>query len=169
MNPMTRTLTDIDGMAAYDRSYLAALAARYDPPNDFDVSHMSLTTLNGCPEVIDGRFECKGNKLTSLEGAPAIVHGSFYMNNNPITSLKDIHHHVKRIDGVLSLRGCYIESHILGLLLIGNLRHVVMDTTEVLMRIGDILNQYIPSNGMESVLLCQEELINAGFEEYAQL
>ena len=47
-----------------------------------------LTSLEGCPKEIDGKFDCSGNNLTSLEGAPEIVKGDFNCVVNYLTSLE---------------------------------------------------------------------------------
>jgi hypothetical protein len=38
--------------------------------------------------IVDGYFECSGNRLTTLEGCPEKVTSGFYCNNNKLTSLK---------------------------------------------------------------------------------
>ena len=48
-----------------------------------------LSSLRGCPRIVEGDFNCTYNELTSLEGAPIIVRGDFYYNNNRLTSLKE--------------------------------------------------------------------------------
>jgi hypothetical protein len=58
-----------------------------------------------------------------------------------------------------------IKSHVLGVLLIHGVTEIKMDNNEV----QNILNGHLPSKGMESVLECQDELIEAGFDEYAKL
>ena len=37
---------------------------------------------------VNGSFVCEGNKLTSLEGCPEIVQDNFWCNHNYLTSLK---------------------------------------------------------------------------------
>jgi hypothetical protein len=47
-----------------------------------------LTSLEGCPEVVDCVFTATNNFLTSLKGAPSIVHGDFDVAfNTNLTSL----------------------------------------------------------------------------------
>ena len=57
---------------------------------DFDCSYLSLTSLVGAPEKVDGNFECVGcEKLTSLKGAPEKVGGNFYCYScDNLTSLQ---------------------------------------------------------------------------------
>ncbi len=51
--------------------------------SDFNCSYNKLTTLEGCPKVVNGDFYCNNNLLTSLEHAPLVVNGDFdcYENN----------------------------------------------------------------------------------------
>lgn len=53
-----------------------------------DCSCEDLTSLKGCPEVVNGGFDCSFNKLTSLKHSPKIVNGGFYCSGNEITSLE---------------------------------------------------------------------------------
>jgi hypothetical protein len=121
-----------------------------------------LVTLEGAPQKVDGDFFCSRNQLTSLEGAPQEVGGNFFCVNNQLTSLKDIHKQIKRVDGSFSAFDNPIKSHVLGLLLIKGITRVVLDNTKV----EDIINRYL---GTGDIFSAQEELIEAGLEEYAQL
>jgi hypothetical protein len=82
-----------------------------------------------------------------------------------LKSLKDIHKHIKSIGGKFTASNNPIESHVLGLLLVKGIKEIQIDNKEV----QNILNKYLPSRGMESVLACQDELIEAGFGDFAQL
>ena len=77
----------------------------------FLVTNCGLTTLENCPDIINGSFDCSDNPLTSLIGAPQIVtdhcdmancgikscHGipknakSYNLKNNEIESLEGLH------------------------------------------------------------------------------
>ena len=80
---------------------------------DFDCSYLSLTSLVGAPEKVDGNFECVGcEKLTSLEGAPKEVGGYFDCGYcGELTSLKGAPEKVGRYsncsncNGLTSLEG----------------------------------------------------------------
>lgn len=133
--------------------------------DSFDCSYNKLTSLNGAPLRTTGFFDCSGNMIASLSGAPSHIGGCFFCASNELTSLKDIHLQIKHISGFINLYQNRIDSHVLGLLLIKGLTKVYMDREDM----EDILNRYLPSKGMESVLLCQEELIMSGREEFAQL
>jgi hypothetical protein len=145
-----------------------------------------LTSLKGAPEVVNGNFHCHNNKLTSLEGAPQSVGGAFYCNNNRLTSLEGVPRHMSGQlscynNKLASLKGIHklieyiggagadfrenpIKSHVLGVLRIKGLYGgVALDNKDV----SDILNKHL--DGDRDIFACQEELIEAGFPEFAQL
>jgi hypothetical protein len=53
-----------------------------------DCANKDLTSLEGCPKIVNGNFYCDHNKLTSLKGCPEEVKGRFYCSNNNLTSLE---------------------------------------------------------------------------------
>jgi hypothetical protein len=55
---------------------------------DINVSNIGLTSLEGAPKVVEGRFYCSYNNLTSLEGAPRVVKKHFYCDYNKLNSLE---------------------------------------------------------------------------------
>ena len=130
----------------------------------FDCSRCQLTSLVGAPPSISGGFYCDNNYLTSLVGAPASVN-SFSCSVNQLTSLQDVHKHIKQVNGTFFVTTNPIKSHVLGLLLIKGLTAVYLDNKKV----QGILNKHLPSQGVSSVLEAQEELIQAGFDDFAQL
>lgn len=134
---------------------------------DFSCQGNKLTNLKGAPEKVYGNFNCVENfKLASLEGAPKKILGDFDCYSTDLTSLKDIHKHIEMIDGEANFNNNEIDREVLGVLLIKNLQSISLDAQKV----EKIINKYLPNTrGMEAVFECQEELIEAGFEEYAQL
>jgi Leucine-rich repeat (LRR) protein len=149
---------------------------------DFSCCGNILTSLEYCPKIVDGDFTCSYNQLTSLKWSPEKIKMSFYAHDNQLTSLEgcpkeigeeldcsnnqikdlhDIHKHITKC-AHLSLKGNQIESHVLGLLKIENLKFVSLDNDEL----QDIINKYLP---LGDIFECQEELMAAEFEEYAQL
>jgi hypothetical protein len=131
---------------------------------DFNCYNNELTSLAGAPSHVDGYFNCASNELTSLEGAPSHVGGAFYCYSNKLTSLKDVHKHVTEIKGIFYAVANPINSHALGLLLIKGVTEVRLDNKRVM----EILNSYL-GKGRAGMLMAQEELIEAGLEEFAQL
>ena len=55
---------------------------------DFSCYHNYLTSLKGCPKIVNGKFSCSNNYLTSLKGCPSTVDKSFYCNNNELKTLE---------------------------------------------------------------------------------
>jgi hypothetical protein len=92
-------------------------------------------------------------------------------DNKYLKSLEGIHLHIKSIGynagtsgrGTINFIRCPIESHVLGLLLIENLKYVTLDNQKV----KTIINKYL--DGSRDVFECQQELMDAGLDEYAQL
>jgi hypothetical protein len=83
-----------------------------------------------------------------------------------LTSLKNVHKIVKKIDGAFGCDGNKIKSHVLGVLLIEGCRLFRIDNNKV----EDIVNKYLKEPmSKQRMIDCQNELIDAGFEEYAQL
>jgi hypothetical protein len=78
---------------------------------DFDCSHNLLTSLEGCPKDVQGYFRCSYNNLTSLKGCTEKIEGDFNCYHNLLTSLEGC---PKTIEGdfycgdndLKSLEGC---------------------------------------------------------------
>jgi hypothetical protein len=145
-----------------------------------NVYDCDLRSLEGCPEIINGHFNCSGNKnLTSLKGVPKKIKWNLSCQDTSISSLKDIHKMISQIDGIIDLP-LTIKSNILGLLKIKNLKKVsfisnmISATTQKMFHkdledIADIINKYLPNPTPDKIIDCQNELVEAGFEEYAEL
>jgi len=59
----------------------------------FDIRNSKLTSLRGCPEIVDNDFICSWNYLTSLEGCPKLVKGKFICHkqrNGHIFTIEEI-------------------------------------------------------------------------------
>jgi hypothetical protein len=124
---------------------------------------MRLTSLKGAPKKVIGWFDCGRNEITSLEGAPEYVGGNFNCNfNTKLTSLHNVHKYIKSIGGHLDAYDCPINSCVLGLLKIKNLRGVILSNKNV----ENIIIKYLPEG---DIIECQAELIEAGLDEYAKL
>ena len=160
----------------------------YYVTGDLELIGKNLTSLNGSPQKVVGSFSCGDNLIETLKGGPREVTKHFSCTNNPnlrslegapekvgghffasqckkLTSLEGIHRQVKEINGALLVDMSPIKSHVLGVLLIQGLSMVRLDNR----RVEDILNKHLPSQGMRSLLLAQEELLDAGLEEFAKL
>ncbi len=162
---------------------------------DFDCrDNKSLISLKGSPKNIGVHFNCKGTNIktlhsnttyvgkvfdvsntpiSSLEGAPEWIRTLVLSNNKNLTNLKDVHKHLKYCNHItIDSPGCYIESHILGLILVDGLL-VINNFGINCMGFPEacyIINKYLKlEQGKNSLLACQQELIEAGLEQYAQL
>ena len=133
---------------------------------NFNCDFNSITSLEGVQRHVHGYFSCDHNLLSSLKGAPSYVNGDFYCADNKLTSLEGVHKIFKEIKGAFYASMNPIKSHVLGLLLINKLTGVILEEIDV----ADIINKYLPNTkGNKWVFECQSELIDAGFDEYAQL
>ena len=113
-----------------------------------------------------GNFYCSFNQLTSLEFCPKEVGGDFYCFNNQLTSLADIHKRLKKMDGIFYAHDNPIKSNVIGLMLVVGCKEVQLDNKEV----QNIMNNHLPNTrGHLGLLECQEDLLSAGFEEWAEL
>ena len=125
---------------------------------------MHLTSLKGAPTKVTGYFNCMNNYLTTLNEL-SITCSSFGFRGNNITSLAGIHKYVKRTGSFYCDRNP-IESHILGLLLIVGLETIgIMDETIEPIK---LIEPYL-GKGKPGILQAQRDLIDAGYEEYAEL
>lgn len=147
-----------------DRSLTSLVGSPKKVTGLFSCQENMLTSLKGAPEFVGDSFICAYNLLTSLEGAPKTVYGNFHCNGNRLTSLKDVHKHIHKVTGAFVCMDNPIRSHVLGLLLIEGITWIHIDN-KLLM---SILNKYL-GKGRAGMLQAQEELIDVGFEEFAQL
>ena len=129
---------------------------------DFMCGNNKLTSLEGAPQHVGWGFICDSNQLTSLKGAPKHIGGSFWCDRNQLTSLEGIHEQILEINGHADFEKNPIKSHVLGLLLIKGLTSVKLDND----RLSVIINKYLP---LGDIMACQNELIDAGLEDFAQI
>lgn len=54
----------------------------------FQCGNNYLQTLKGGPDEVDDTFACQGNELTTLEGGPSQVDGTYNCSSNQLTDLK---------------------------------------------------------------------------------
>ena len=142
-------------------------------------NNSNLKNLIGCPQGIESLIchSCGFSSVSSLEGMPKIIKKNLTIYNNPIKSLKGIHKIVEEIGNKLMLP-FHIESNILGVLKIKNLKEIVfydtknefsIEAKDKINKVAEIVNTYLPNPTTAQILDCQNELIEAGYEEYAEL
>jgi len=133
---------------------------------NFGCYNNQLTSLEFCPKEVGGYFYCSVNQLTSLEFCPKEVGGEFWCSFNKLTSLADIHKRLKKMNGTFYAPDNPIKSNVIGLMLVAGCKEVKLDNKEV----EKIMNKHFKSPfGHLRLLECQEDLLSAGFEEYAKL
>ena len=169
-----RDFTSLEGCPEKINGYFSCMSNKITSlehgPSDvsgyYNCAENELTSLEYSPTIIPDSFYCSHNKLTSLENGPSEVHDDYWAEFNKLASLKDIQKHIKRIDGVFRVDHNPITSHILGVLLIENCTRIRLDNKEV----ESIVNQYLPNReGRKGLLKCKGELVDAGFDAFAQL
>jgi hypothetical protein len=185
-------------ICSYNKDLTSLKGATQKGIDEFDCHNCNLTSLEGAPQKINGGFYCYDNKnltslkgmpqegvtdvycsgcnLSSLEGIAKKINGDLNCFNNPnLTSLKGIHKIIEEINGSLSI-GTSVKSNILGILKIKNVKELkfslqsapINDVTR-LTQLANIINWYLPNPTTSQIIDCQNELIEAGFEEYAEL
>lgn len=125
----------------------------------FIAGHIS--SLVGCPEVVHGNFRCYSHRLQDLQGMPPHIERDCDFEQSYLDNLHNIHKFCKSIGG--SLMGRHIRSHALGVLLVANLKSVHFDEN----RACQIINHQLL--GDRDIHLCQQQLIDAGYDELARL
>ena len=110
---------------------------------------------------VDGDFS--NGTLSNVSKLPKTIMSNLDCRNNKIDSLRGIQKYVKTIKGTADFTNNPIKSHVLGLLEIDGLKSVMLDNKKV----AAIINKHL--KGDKDVIACQEELIDAGFEDFAQL
>lgn len=146
----------------------------YDDPlhGNLDIRNTKVTSLKGCPSVVNGNCIIDFSNISSFEFSPKSIHGNMTCFDSDFSSLKDIHKHIHQIDGNLSfvsLVATKIKSNVLGLMLIKGLNKVLVNNSagkDMFREVADIINKHLPGG---DIVECQSDLIDAGFEEYAKL
>ena len=131
---------------------------------DFFCGNNKLTSLTNCPRTVGGLFHCVNNELTALENFHTSVGDDFTCSGNKIKTLHNVHKMFGSIKGMFIANECPITSHVLGLILIPDLKRVVLDAEEV----ADIVNRHL-GTGRVGLIACQRELTAAGYKDFAQI
>lgn len=63
------------------------IPVKFGKTGSFYCYNNNLTSLKGCPDVINGNFSCRKNNLLYLDFIPDVRHGGFYYDENPIHNL----------------------------------------------------------------------------------
>lgn len=131
--------------------------------SNYNCTFKKITSLKGAPEEVEGYFDCSNNFLNDLKYAPKKVGGYFDCSSNKITSFKDIHKTISIVEGNFYCLDNPIQTHVLGLMLITGIKEIIFTDTWDL-----ILNRHL-RKGRAGLIDCQNELIEEGYEEFAQI
>lgn len=126
----------------------------------------NVKSLKGMPDTLNGDIKLSNIPIENFEGMPEHIKGDVDFGFNTITSLIGIGDHVKFVGGCIRIIKRNIVSGGLGLMLIKGLKEVIPDKV-----VGKspwiIINKYLGQS--DKIFECQEELINAGYEAFAEL
>lgn len=145
---------------------------------DFETEHKGLKIHKG------SHYDTGTETIHDFSRLPSVIETDLILNNNcEFDSLKGIHKHFTKINGCILCDGRKIKSHILGVVKIKGVTDLSLGadwrksfegtkTPHKGFEFGEIMKKYLPaSRGYKGgdILDCQDALIEAGFEEYAQL
>jgi hypothetical protein len=130
---------------------------------DFYCNDTKITSLAGGPHSVGGHFDCNYTKITSLAGGPHSVGRDFWCSHTDITSLAGGPHSVG--GDFLCNDTPLAKSHLLAFFKTKAIKSVWTGYENE--HVDAILNKYL--NGDRDMLLCQDELIDAGFGGAAKL
>lgn len=117
-------------------------------------SWLNISDFSKMPAIIKADFQCRGN--------------------DQMTSLKDVQKYIKQInadgqgEGLFDVSMCDIKSNVLGVFDIKGVKSVYFDhwSEEKLKKVTEIVNKHLEHGDAFS---CQDELIDAGLDEYAKV
>lgn len=140
---------------------------------DYDVSGNKLLSLLDSPNVVGGDFEVSSNQITELSGITPEIHGNVFVSDNLITSFHNSHKHIKKMNGKFWLKNNPIKDSLLSLMMIPGCSQVVVtgpfaNTDEKLQMLNNIMYEY-SQRGKDAIFDCQNALIDAGLDDFAQL
>jgi hypothetical protein len=153
---------------AADCSFTSLVGAPREVKGNFVINRNErLTSLVGGPSIVGGKYTARYCELTSLIGIPSRIGGGLSLTDNPLTSLQGINK-LKEMRGLIDLEFCQIKSHILGVFLIKGCSGIHTKDRDILGQVEQIVNAHI-MKGRSGMLACQQELIDAGLSDFAQI
>lgn len=129
----------------------------------------NIKSLSGLPSIVKKNLNVGNNDLKNFDGCPSHIEGVFdFRHNKSITSLKGLHKHLKHAR-VIIMDDCKITSGGIGLILIDGLSTICIDRCgSKFEKAIEIIEKYL-GQGRSALIDCQEELMDAGLEEFAEL
>ena len=170
-------LTSLEGVPShikgdFDMAFCKKLTSFEHGPEKVDggvnATWSGLTSLKGCPKIINRHFDCDSCKITEIDDTPEHISEDWNLANNQITSLKGIEK-LTRCDGSIYLSGNPIRSSVLGLLKIQNLTNVYFSPSdpEPMIQALNIIKKHL-GKGRAGMIDAQQELMDNGLDEFAE-
>jgi hypothetical protein len=136
---------------------------------DYWISGTPLTSLVGAPDSIGGDFACVNTPILSIEGIPRHINGDIFLQNcRQLHSFENIQKHILSMDGFIYMEYTEITSNILGLFLIKGFKGIRGNQPSYTLELMHIVNRHL-IKGRAGMLSCQQELIESGHFELAQI
>ncbi len=114
----------------------------------------------------DVTYQFSDNGITHFTNKIVLPYGKLTLMEPGIKSLKNIHHFINVRSLTLS---CPIDSNVLGLLLIPSLEALSFVFSKEYAHLNQVMDIVCRHLDTRNILACQEELIDAGFGDYAKL
>ena len=166
-----------------------------DITGTFNASYNIFPDLKGGPRRVGGDYYASYNpELKSLEGMAETVVGGMNLSSTRISeedfkylpkkmkelrlsncenvkTLSGLHKHVEEIERALGISGIDLSGGLLGLLKIKSLIGLQygFGSDKPLDKALKIVDNYLPAKDTNAIMDCQDELIDAGLEEYARV
>ncbi len=182
------TVVRVQNSINFSGRILNKIPVRFGDANGFHAIGCGLTSLVNSPKRLSHSFNCSDNKLKNLVGGPIHVQQVYDCSNNPLESFDGFPNKVAKFKldncNIKSLVGIHrsglqycesmsffnnpIEEGGLGLIFIPGLRRIDCQTNKEIFLALRIIVKYLRT-GKDGLLACQQELIEAGLEQYAKL
>ena len=155
-------LVDVEGDIALGFYLFDKLPIKFDRvKGNFDLQFSKLETLEGSPQWVGEWFSCAFcREIFSLQYSPIYVNGFF--NCNGCWNLESLDYLPKQINGILYLGDIPKVKDVLKIFKTKGITEIIHDNKQL----EKIINKYLPKRDM---LNCQDELIEAGLEKYAEI
>ena len=180
----------IDSLNEHNLIQNGLLKIKFTKAINFFINSHSLEYLYGCPDECE-QFSIASNSVKTLKGGPKKVKHVYkvisFSRRSPLTSyegiaeecityrlfvtniksLHNIHKHIKKIDNLCEISN-QVKRNLLGFLKIKGPFSLICGVYDgdPLWKAVKIVDKHL---GHRDLLACQEELIENGLEEYAQL
>lgn len=142
--------------------------------NDFMIDQPSkLESLENSPVKVGRHFNVIGSQIKSLDHLPRWIGGDLNISETPIPDLHNIHKRIDHLGGRFyagstdGTMGGELKSHVLGLLLLKPYPKSFW-LSGVPEKVNEILYKYVQKESRD-IYAAQEELIDAGLEDFGQL